>query len=292
MTDEFGKLTEKELVVGYWWVTHRLKIKAGLIILSIVFIVGIYVNAGWKFFNYLKNTPAHQAMLMELTLNVSDYEKIKATSAPSPLLLGTTLAIGDRNTGYDLITEVENINSRWFLKEIEYYYIVDGQITDAKITNILPNDKKFLIYFNLVNNNSISNVQLFIKRQLWERVKDKSQLDSRNRWLKPAVKADNILTKTAATDQTNTQTSYLLVNDSAYNFWEVETQVILWQGSRIIGVNALTINDISSGDRREVQILWPRNLSTDVRTEVRVFANSLDSKNIRLFSESTPSLIR
>lgn len=292
MTDEFGQLTEKELVVGYWWVNNRLKIKAGLIILSIIFIVGIYVNAGWRFFNYLKNTPQHQAMLSELSVSVPNYESIKATSAPKPLLLGNTLAIGDRIKGYDLITEVENINPRWYLKEIEFYYIIDDQVTEVTITNVLPNEKKYLINFNLKSNTAVNNAKLFIKRQLWERVKVQAQLDNRNNWIKPAVKVDNVMTNSAAINQSNALTSFTLINDSPYSFWEVETQIILWQGSRIIGVNALTINDMSSGERRLVEVLWPNALNIDARTEVRVFANSLDNKNIRLFPEITPSLIR
>jgi hypothetical protein len=292
MTDEFGQLTEKELVVGYWWVTHRLKIKAGLIILAILFTVGIYVNVGWKFFNYLYNTPQHQAMLLELTLNIPDYEQIKSTNAPSPLLLGTTLAIGDKSVGYDLITEVENINQRWWLKEIEYYYIIDGQATEALITNILPSDKKNLIYFNLPSNTSINNVQLFIKRQLWERVKDQSQLDSRNRWLKPVVKVNDIVSSLSLLNQPSAMTSFTITNESPLSFWEVEVQIILWQGSRIVGINAFTVNNLNSGDTRPVEILWPRNFSSDVRTEVFIFVNSLDNKNIRLFPENLPSLIR
>lgn len=292
MTDEFGQLTEKELAVGYWWVTHRLKIKAGLIILVIIFIVGIYINAGWKFYNYLKNTPQHQAMLLELSLNVPDYDQIKNANAPKPLLIGNTLAIGDRNSGYDLITEVENTNNRWWLKEIEYYYIIDGKTTEANITNILPSDKKYLIYFNLAKNISVNNIQLFIRRQLWERVKDQSQLDSRNNWIRPAVKAADVVTNFTNTNQSNNLTSFSLVNDSPFSFWEVELQIILWQGNKIVGVNALTVNDLSSGARRQVEILWPKVINSDLRTEVRVFANSLDIKNIRLFPETTPNLIR
>lgn len=292
MTDEFGKLTEKELAIGYWWVNNRLKIKAGLIIFSIIFIILIYINAGWMFFNYLKNTSQYQAMLAELSINVPDYERMKTISAPKPLLVGDTLAIGDKKTGYDLITEVENINHRWFLKEVEFYYVVDGEATEPIVTNILPNEKKYLINFNLKKNISQNNIKLFIKRELWEKIKDPTQLDSRNRWLKPTVKADNVITKFVTLNQTNALTSFTLVNDSPYSFWEIETQIILWQGNRIVGVNALTVNDIASGDRRLVEIFWPNVFNSDVRTEVLVFANSLDNNNIRLFSETTPSLIR
>lgn len=292
MTDEFGQLTEKELAVGYWWVRHRLKIRAGLIILFIVFIVVIYLNAGWKFYNYLKNTPQHQAMLQELTISVPNYEQIKTTNAPKPLLLGDTVAVGDRNSGYDLITEVQNTNSRWWLKELEYYYIIDGQATAANITNILPSDKKYLIHFNLAKNISVSNAKLFIRRQLWERVKDRTQLDSRNNWVKPAVKADNVITNFTNTNQSNIITSFNLVNDSPYSFWDVETQIILRQGNKIVGVNALTVSDLSSGERRQIEILWPKVMNSDLSTEVKVFANSLDIKNIRLVPETTPNLIR
>ncbi len=291
MTDEFGQLTEKELAVGYWWVTHRLKIKAALIILSIVFIVGIYANAGWELYKYLMQTPLHQAMLTELTNNLSDYDQIKSSSAPSPLLLGNTLAIGNKNDGYDLITEVENVNPRWWLKEIEYYYVIDGKTTNTMITNVLPADKKYLVIFNYPGTASASNAKLFIKRQLWTRVKDQSQLDSRNRWLKPKITVGDILTNVSS-GLLDTRTNFTIINDSPYSFWELELQIILWQGNRIVGVNALTINDLSAGENRVVEVLWPTSYSGDIKTEVLVYPNSLNSQNIRLFPDNSPSLIR
>jgi hypothetical protein len=292
MSDEFGQLTEKELEVGYWWVTHRLKIKAALILTAILVIVVIYLNAGIRFYQYLAGSAEHQAMLEELTSNAVNYEIIHKSSAPAPVLIGNSLAVGDMVSGYDLVTLVENSNNRWWLKEIEYQYIGSHTTTAPQITYLLPNEKKYLFAFNTPVDFDPVNAKIFITRQLWEKVKDNNQVDAKKQWIKPDLYAENINYQSSDMFFNEAKVTFDLVNDSSYSFWEVEVQILLWQGNRLLGVNVVTLDDILATSKRTVSSIWPNALPAGLRTEIIISANSLSEDNIQVPKYDLPTTIR
>jgi len=290
MTDEYGQLTNKELSVSYWWVTHRLQLRMLFFVLVCLALLAVYINAGWQLYRYISSTPQHRLMLFELTTNNIDYERIRNDTAPLPLTIGQTLASGDLS-GYDLSTLVENPNSRWWLKEIEYYYILGTETTEPRVTSVLPGDKKYLIHFQLSENTQVASARLFIKRQLWQRVRETSQLDKNNRWLRPNVIAENIKYDSTNPAAKQTRFSFELNNVSPHNFWAVECQLLVWQGSRLVGIYSLMVNDLRSNEKRLVEISWPQSFITGLRTEVLVFPDSLSENNIRLVPAG-PNIIR
>jgi hypothetical protein len=292
MTDEFGQLTEKELEVGYWWVTHRLQIKAVAIITVILCIVVLYVNAGILFYKYLAGTSEHQAMLGELTDNTVNYDILHKTSSPNPLTINNSLAIGDASQGYDLVTLVENTNGRWGLKEIEYQYVGSGTTTVTHITSLLPGEKKYLYEFNISKEINPVSAKLFIKRQLWEKVKDIKLLNTHKQWIPPIVQAENIIYQSSDKFFNEAKVTFDLVNNSSYSFWEVEVQALLWQGSRLLGINVVTIDNLIAGSRKNIFLNWPGTLPAGLRPEIWISANSIDEGNLQIPSQNLPSTIR
>jgi len=292
MPDEFGQLTEKELEVGYWWVTHRLKIKAVLILVAILVIVVIYLNAGIRFYQYLAGSTEHQAMLEELTTNGVNYEVLHKSSAPVPVFIGNSFAVGDVASGYDLVTLVENSNNRWWLKEIEYQYIGSQTTTAPQITYLLPNEKKYLFSFNTPVDLDPVSAKIFITRQLWEKVKDTNQVDTKKQWIKPDLHAENVNYQSSDIFFNEAKVTFDLVNDSSYSFWEVEVQILLWQGNRLVGINVITIDDIQATSQRTVSSIWPNALPVGLRPEIIISANSLSEDNIQIPRKDLPTTIR
>lgn len=293
MSDPFTQLSDKELEVGYWWTTHRIKIKAILIIIVIVALVALYANAGWRFYVYLSGTAAYEQMLVELTTNEINYAQIKASTGPKNLVVHSTkIFASEQSSSYNILAEVENINQRWWLKQIKYQFNVNGELTDESTSYILPGEKKYLYYFNHEMSKVQATARLIIKREIWYRVKDSSLLDSQGKWYKPDFLVNDLNFVVDNFNNKQSKVNFNLANFSPYNFWEVKLQVLLWQGQKLKDFNVVSLDKVAPGDDRSIEVMMSRDLSSGLRPEVIVSANSMDEGNLRNFGDMLPSTVR
>ena len=51
------------------------------------------------------------------------------------------------------------------------------------------------------------------------------------------------------------------VNNTDYNFWEVDFIILLFSRNRIVGVNKYVLDKFLSGQTRQISATWPGKLS-------------------------------
>ncbi len=295
MSDERGNLTDKELQFGYWWVEHRLKVKAGMISFVILLLVATYANVGIKFYKYLQGTAAHQQMIYELSTDSIDYQAIKAVTGPRKIRVVSAKVLPNSSNTIDIVAEVENMNNKWYLREINYQFEVGGMLTPSQTTYLLPGQKKYLYYFNFDFGDKNSSARLVLGREVWNKVKGSSHFDARKQFISPDVSVENIIYNQGGTKNDEVKKSYVifdLYNLSSYNFWEMNAQVILWQGNKIAGFNIIGLDDVMPNEQREIFVYWDRLLALGLRPEVIIDVNHLEKSNIRTYQDIDPSFIR
>lgn len=293
MTDSFEQLSDKELELGYWWTIHRIKIKAIFLIVIILGIFAIYLNAGWRFYVYLQGTAAHEQMLQELTSHSINYEQVKIVTGPNNLRINNAIIMpAGSSNNYDIVAEVENVNQRWWLRQINYQFEIAGKLTDEQSSFILPGETKYLYYFNYQTNSPPNSYRLVVKREIWQRVKNQDMFDSQGGWRPAEITVSNIKYNPVLFNSAQGLVTFDISNNSSFNFWEVNLQVLLWQGQQLVDFNTVTIADLVVGEKRAMEVLMSKNLPSGLRAEIDVSADSLAEENLKAYNADLPGFIR
>ena len=53
------------------------------------------------------------------------------------------------------------------------------------------------------------------------------------------------------------QLDFTAENKTAYNYWQVDFDILLYSGNQIVSINRYSLADLMSGEKRLVQASWP-----------------------------------
>ena len=264
-------LTDKQLKLSYWYVTHKLSLrKAWKIALGVVVaIVWIYVI--WQLVIFAMTYSSIQqnirTMLFSPDPSLSAIEKI----APQPLSVSemTVMAAGDK---YDYLVQVGNSNNNW-LAQFKYRFTTPSSTdNDFRIGFALPGDSKYLMDLSKVS----PSASLEMKDLTW--LKTENFTFTNNKMMRFVFDNIDITKPSKSTDPT--KVSFTVKNDSAYSYWETDLQVMLMNGGSIVGINHIVLNSFKSGENRQVDIFWNNPVSGADSVNVIPNLNILDNSNI------------
>lgn len=274
-------LSERQLKIGYWYVTHKNTLKRIgiilLIILDIIFLgYGIY---GFTKLFYIEQA-GYDKMIMDLTkenqaaITHAYFEKNK----PENIIIGNVSIINAGQNKYDLAVKVKNPNSIWLIESLDYYFIYDGVQTGVKKSFIFTNEEKYLIFLALSSPNRITNAMVVISNVKWKR--DKNFADFyKNRVM---FTISNIDYKrqdelNGSSKNSVSQAYFTAINNSAYNYWQVGFAVLLKRGMDVVGINYIYLDQFKSGDEKNVTVSWFEALPMSVnKVEIVPEVNILD----------------
>ncbi len=283
-------LSDRELKWAYWWVHHKQQVKAGILLAVIVLLVALYGYNGWLLFKYLSTTPQHNQVLTELSHPLINYVKIKRLQSPRQLSVGEVSVINSGEDTIDIVVPVENLNSKWWLKEVEYRFVIGGEVTPISFASIMPRQKLYLYYFNFDKDKYKGGaVKLEVVRQKWQRIKGDRLVEISKFNFNSLLRAENVKFVPAEGERAPV-VRFDLVNESPYNFWQVKAQVIARQGKRIKGFYVTGIREVDAGARLPVIINWHQQLPQFIVPEVLIIADYLSTDNIRSYPDINNNL--
>lgn len=278
-------LSDRELKWAYWWVHHKQKVRAGALLVAISLLVALYGYNGWLLFKYLSTTSQYQQILVDLSNSFINYSQVRRLQSPRQLSIGKLSVINNGDDSIDIIVPVENLNKKWWLKEIEYRFVVGSEVTPSSFATIMPRQKMYLYYFNFDEKKySGGPIKLEIVRQRWQRIRGEKLVEIAKFNFDFLLRAENVRFIPANNGQAPI-VQFDLVNDSPYNFWQVNTQVIVRQGKKIKGFYVTGIEEVDAGARIPVIINWHQTLPQFVVPEVLVIADYLNISNIRSYPD-------
>ncbi len=273
-----GDLTEKELTFGYWYVKHKLLFKKILIGLFIAFDVVLIAYSIYGFVNhFFIEGPRLKQSISEMTENIIDTKTFRLKTRPENIRVLDTKVVSGGERKYDLVARVSNPNSEWLIY-FDYLFFYAGGRTETKSTFVLPFEDKFIADFGIESEAKIISVNLNVENVRWQKV-DRHEIPDFNQFYNEHFnfEVENttfIPAGTAGLDVS--RVTFDITNNSAYNFWQVGNYVILYQGTRIVGINYIVLNKFLSGQTRSVEARWFEKLPRTVKIEVRPEVNILD----------------
>jgi len=240
-----------------------------------LFLINIIIlgNLGIKWVHYATETDAHIAMTKLLSTDLIDYDNFNEEIRPNDLKILKNDLVSSGQGLYDIMTRVSNNNSGWIIESIDYRFIIDGQLTEIQQTHILPNQNKLLIYFNYPSSTTPKNIKLDIVDKKWQKIKDTRRVD-----IYQAIQITN--EKFNLADDGTGRAEWEIKNNSAYSFWSIGFQVLLYGGSHeLAAVNYLQTEKIPSMAVRNYSVGWyhrlPSIFEVEIIPDVNVYQDSV-----------------
>jgi len=270
-TTSSSDLTNSELKLSYWYVTHKISLRRAWKIFLIVVSCVAWLYVIWQMvifgITYKSLQQNIQTMLFSPDMSLSAIEK----SAPQPLSISAMTVIGSGDK-YDYLVQTSNQNANW-LAQFQYRFTTPSSTErDFHPGFVLPGDNKYLMDLSKASSQS----SLEIKDLTWLKV-NKFEL-TKNKMSQFLI--DNISITKATKSSDPTKVSFTIKNDSAYSYWEVDLQVLLMSGGSVVGINHIILNSFKYGENREVEIFWNNPISGVDSASVIPNLNILDSNNI------------
>lgn len=268
--------SEKRLKFAHFLVAKKKLFKKLSIILLIFFNIFLFSFSIYHFILYFSQSKEHELMLRELATNVVNYSSLRPAISPLPLDVVGTRAVFTGSQRYNLICQVVNPNFSWFVKSVDYRFVGAGFESDYSTTFVLPGEEKFLVSFNETFDRLPLDIFCEFKELKWQRIRP-------DRYHLLEIKENFLIKELENTPpidiRARSVTNFKFVNENIYNFWEIGLLVVLYEGNRIVAVERTKIEEILSGQEREVKIIWPIAVPfisrTEVQVEVDVFESSL-----------------
>lgn len=270
-----GPLTEQQLSFGYWYVTHKLQLKAALTVFLILWSVGFGGYAVWGFVKlYLIDYPAYRQMQRESGLTLVNYAALENARA----LDVRTVQVFDAGAGkVDALALVRNPNPR-FSATFIYQFVGEGAAPPERQGFILPGEEKPLISLGIETQTRFRSARLEIRDVQFTRL-DAHEIPEyasyRASRLAPLTAEDVVLTPAQNPGEV-TRVTFTAKNGGAYSYWTVRYIVLLYRGQSIAAVNAIELSNVLSGETRPASVTWFEQIPSVTKVEVRSEVNILD----------------
>jgi len=266
-------LTMKKLETGLWFVKNikyfNYLFYGALILISVItwpwfiYSFGHYVVKGMKDDNKL---------VVDLIATEVSYEAILSQKA-LPLQFGSLKSIKASNNSYDFYIKTTNPNQK-HLAKFSYYIQIGNEKIGYGENFILPRDSKYLLILAKQLNSRPVNAEFYISQINFDRIIPKKYSDwetFKNERLNFIVE-DKIFNPAKATilsEKLNlNELIFSAVNNTAYNYYEVNFVILLKSITGIAGVNEYKAINFYSGETKNVNVTWPGNLGAIKEIEI------------------------
>jgi hypothetical protein len=276
-----GQITEKQLKWGYWWVTHKLQLKAlltifiGIIAFSLLG-YAVYGFADWFFGSGV----AERAAIAQMANQPTGYPAIQARAQPQQVSIEPASVLVSGADSYDLVSRVLNPNDDWTAMVTWHFEVAGRPVDEPRMTTILPNGANWLVELGYKSADVPVGTQLVVDDFAWRRL-DKHRI--RPDW--PSWSGERLdirLTDVeyrppAADDPLSvSRATFNVVNSTGYSYWRMGFVVSLLDQGSLVGINRVTVSQLRAGETRPVDATWFSALPNVTDVQVTPEINILD----------------
>ncbi|MDP2684381.1 MAG: hypothetical protein Q8P20_04970 [bacterium] len=251
------------LKINYFFLTNRDDLKKWWVILLIAADVFIVVFVFTNSIIYIIGFSKQNDLILAMSRSPIDYAAVREESKPSSLEIITTAAIKNANDKYDLIAQIKNPNKDWVVESIKYKFVINGQATDSFTDYIMPNSDKYLTMLSTEASNNADNITLSmeIEEIIWEREPDINKLVN----IDFVIENIEYSTFTSAGGVQVNNVDAEVTNNAFKGFWQTRFVVVLYNGTKIVGVNHVYLDEFKAGETKNLKSQWsylPASAST------------------------------
>ncbi len=278
--NKVGGLSRNELQFASWWVRNRLMLRrwgyGSLIALCVIF----WGYAVWGMVDaYVISFPRESRIMRQIAIN---QQLLAGLESDRPQNVDTSEVSVFNSTAnrLDMMVEVTNPNPQWWM-EFNYRFNVSGEDTPLRTGYVLPSGKQLITELGFKPGAKGSRTATFAVDNIrWHRIDPNLVGDDYKKFFESRlqVQATNITYDTDIVFDAKRvgQTSFTLVNNGAYGYWNLDVVVRLYRGSSVSAVSVYKVDHFSPGESRDIKLIWPDNLTGVSKTEIIPQVNILN----------------
>lgn len=264
---EDQQLEESQLQAAIWYVKHKARLRkillGGFLVLDIAVVGFALFGVG----SDLVYSPLRRAQELEL-LRISLPQSIsEGSSRPSDLQLGGVEFLQSGQVT-DVLARVRNPNAQWFVR-FSYTLGIGDQTVRATDGFLLPGEERPL--FRSFRGIGGGTVVFNLEDMQWHRVNpreipDYAQFKAEH--LNFEIKDTKFLPTVLEGQGKVSRAAFTVVNKTAYSYAEPTFLVLLYRGSRLIGIQSTVLERFTSGQARKVEVSWVDGIGAVSNVEV------------------------
>jgi hypothetical protein len=272
-------LTEKQLRLGYWFVTHKLQMRQVLTVALFVLCVGFLLfTVGMLIKLYIIEDSGTRRLERTAAQSLVNPNALKA-ALPKALTTKPVEVLDGGQGRFDTAVLVANPNDD-FWAEWDGRFSADGATTTAKTSFILPGETKTFVDLGVESTTRLRNVRYEMGNLRWHRL-NRHEIPEYARFRDTRVHLDiqNVaFTATPSLDGKSviSRVSFSVTNRSSYSYWSVRFLTKLFRGTSLAAVNAVELQQLSTGQTRQVEVVWVQDLAAISKVEVVPEINIFD----------------
>ncbi len=281
MTNLEQNLTVENIKTAQWLQAKKPLLRRLLILVLILVNLIIWTIAVYQTILFIIYTPAYRDTINGLTRNWVNFLEYNERVQPNlPVVSNETLVYLGQDNGYHytFVAEAENDNNDWAVSLLEGKIVLGNQ-TIVVSTSLLPNEKKYLLSLNQTTPQPASTPDLEITRIAWRRVRPelRSQLEIIHNLSFQNI--NFIPSQPLGNKIEPARLRFNALNQSAYSFWEVKAQIVLYQNNKIVDVYVVPITNWLAGKERSIEINLSRLIDFVSTIKIIPDVNLLDTSN-------------
>jgi len=264
-------LSEKQLKWGYWFVTHKLKLRLALeIVLAVFSAVALGFSLYYIGFDIL-NAPAREAQLVALVKSGLN-PAVALAQAPKPLALSDAQVLSTQGK-FDLIGTISNPN-QYFAARFSFRFADGSFASDATDEFILPGEQKMVAQLGVASATRPSGAALELVSVSWERIDRHIYPD----WASFSAQHLNLpVTDIAYTPEIDLtggkssigRTAFTITNDTGYGYHGVRALVVMSRGPAIVAVGSASFDTLAPNQVQTGEVTWYEDYGAV--TQIKVF---------------------
>lgn len=278
--DADGRFTSQELELATWWVKNRLLLRrigyGALIVIAAL----LWAYVIWGLLDaYVISYPRESRYTRQIALNQQLLTAL-TSDAPQNVAVSDVTVFQVTSGRYDMAVDVTNPNQQWSA-DFTYHFDLSGEQTPSQSGYVLPGSTQTLMTLGYTPKGAGGgSATLVVQNVHWHRLDPSVVGASYKSYVAPRfnLSFEDVGYDTNITLGTQTlgQSTFTLVNSSAYGFWDVDLIIRLYRGDTVVALTQMGITDVQPGEHRTIQKVWTANLPGITRTEIVPQVNLLD----------------
>ena len=256
-------LSTKKLNFGLWFVENKKLFRIIFIVfLSVISAVSwSYTIFGFSY--YLARGINEDELLLKYMTQFSEVNhEIVVEQGAKDLNYYPIKIFKLSDNRYDFLALIDNPNQDWWAT-FDYFFRVGSENTSKQNGFIFSKDNKNLMALAREFSYAPSRAELIIENLEWHRV-DKHEIPDWQNFYENHL--DIVISETSfksaqqsgLSEKLNlNQLDFTAENKTAYNYWQVDFDILLYSGNQIVSINRYSLADLMSGEKRLVQASWP-----------------------------------
>lgn len=249
------QLQSQQLEAAIWYVKHKARLRkillGSMLVLDIVTVAYAFFGAGRD----LVFLPLRRAQDLELLRINLPQTVSQGASRPLDLQLGGVEFLQSGQVT-DVLARVRNPNSQWYVR-FSYTLGIGDRVEHATDGFLLPGEERPV--FRSFRGVGGGTVVFNLENIEWRRVNPREIPDFaefKNEHLNFKIKDVQFLPSVIEGQGRVSRATFTIVNKTAYNYGEPKFLVLLYRGSRLIGIQSAVLERFTSGQSRNVEVSW------------------------------------